>query len=193
MSRVRALVCALLAIGPALACSGEDANSSSKAAAPGEPAKKEARQERPLPAFSGWTLDDQRLDIATRIGKRMVVYFFEPESAESAPVSDAIARIAKLRGEYNFDVVGVAVGSSRPKAKSYAADHALDFAVIDDGSRRISQKLGLRSPAAVLGVDAEGYLIWGMAQFPPPGPETTNAVESQVRSALRLPDREEAV
>jgi len=192
MSRVRALVCALLAIAPALACSGDD-SSGNAAAAPGQPEKKEARQERPLPAFSGWTLDDQRLDISSRIGKRMVVYFFEPESAESAPVSDAVARIARLRGANNFDVVGVAVGSSRPKAKSYAADHGLDFAVIDDGSRRISQRLGLRSPAALLGVDAEGYLIWGMLQFPAPGPGTTDAVESQIRTALRLPAREEVV
>jgi peroxiredoxin len=192
MSRVRALVCVLLAIGPALACSGDD-SSNHAAAPPGAPEKKEARQERPLPAFSGWTLDDKRLDISTRIGKRMVVFFFEPESAESIPVSDAIARIAKLRGQYNFDVVGVAVGSSRPKAKTYATDHGLDFDVIDDGSRRISQKLGLRSPAAMLGVDAEGYMVWGVAQFPPPGPETTNAVESQIRTAMRLPDRDEAV
>ena len=191
MSRVRALVCALLAIVPALACSGDDSSNKS-AAAPGEQ-KKEARQERPLPAFSGWTLDDQRLDIATRIGKRMVVYFFEPESAESTSVSDAVARIAKLRGQYNFDVVGVAVGSSRPKAKTYATDHGLDFAIIDDGSRRISQKLGLHSPAALLGVDAEGYLIWGMGQFPAPSPDTTNAVESQIRSTLRLPDRDAAL
>ena len=191
MSRVRALVCALLAIGPALACSGED--SGKAAAAAGESEKKPARQERPLPAFSGWTLDDQRLDISTRIGKRMVVYFFEPESAEVAPVSDAIARIAKLRGQYNFDVVGVAVGASRPKAKTYAADHGLDFPIIDDGSRRITQRFGLRSPGSVLGVDAEGYLIWGMVQFPAPGPDAINAVESQLRVALRLPDREEAL
>src|SRR5262249_39367233 len=102
MSRGRALVCVLLAIGPALAGSGAD--SGNAAAASGQPAKKD-RQERPLPAFSGWTLDDQRLDIATRIGKRMVVYFFEPESAEAAPVSDAVARIAKLRAQNNFDVV----------------------------------------------------------------------------------------
>jgi peroxiredoxin len=190
MSRLRALVCALLAIGPALACSGED--SSGKAAvAKDQPAKKEARQERPLPGFSGWTLDDQRLDIATRIGKRMVVYFFEPESAGSAPVSDAVTRVAKLRGEYNFDVVGVAVGTSRPKAKTYAAEHKLDFDVVDDGSRRIAQRFGLRVPAAVLIADSEGYLVWGSA-FEATAPDAVDAVESQIRSALRLPDRKQA-
>src|SRR5262245_1359147 len=131
MSRVRALACALLAIGPALACSGDD-SSQHAAAAPSQQEKKAPRQERPLPAFSGWTLDDQRLDISTRIGKRMVVYFFDPSAPQSIPVSDALARVAKLGPEYNFDVVGVAVGSSRPKAKDYATEHGLAFPVIDD-------------------------------------------------------------
>src|SRR5438552_1551146 len=127
MSRVRALVCVLLAIGPALACGGDEpsGNSAAKAA----PETKKARAERPLPAFSGWTLDDERLDISTRIGKRLVVYFFDPANTASLPVSDAIARIAKLRRDFNFDVVGVAIGSSRAKVKSYATDHGFDFPV----------------------------------------------------------------
>src|SRR5258706_15351238 len=106
MTRVRALVCALLAIGPALACGGDDSKPNAPAAASQDKAKKPARAERPLPAFSGWTLDDQRLDISTRIGKRLVVYFFDPANDQSQPVSDAIVRVAKLGGEYNFDVVG---------------------------------------------------------------------------------------
>ncbi len=192
MTRVRALICALLAIGPALACNGDD-SSANKASAPSQEPKKAAREERPLPAFSGWTLDDERLDISTHIGKRLVVYFFDPEDAAAAPVSDAVARIAKLRGEYNFDVVGVETGSSRPKAKAYAAEHGLDFPVIDDASKRITDRLGLRFPAALLGVDSEGYLVWAMAQFPAPGPGAVDATESQIRTALRLPGHDEAV
>src|SRR5258706_462760 len=114
----------------------ESSNAPVKAAAASPDAKKaepkKPRQERPLPAFSGWTLDDQRLDISTRIGKRMVVYFFDPANAANAPVSDAIARVAKLGGQYNFDVAGVAVGSSRPKSKAYTAEHGIEFPVIDD-------------------------------------------------------------
>src|SRR4030095_4801182 len=111
MSRVRVFVCVFLAIVPALACGGEDSSGKTREASSQE-AKKPARSEKPLPAFSGWTLDDQRLDISTRIGKRLVVYFFAPADAATAPVSDAVARIAKLHGEYNFDVVGVAIGSN---------------------------------------------------------------------------------
>jgi peroxiredoxin len=198
MSWVRALACALLAIGLALACGSGDDSSGNASAAPSQNEKKQdekkpTRNERPLPAFSGWTLDDQRLDISTKIGKRLVVYFFDPANETTLPVSDAMARISKLRGAFNFDVVGVAIGSSRPKAKAYASEHGIDFPVIDDGSRRISERLGLQVPAALLGADAEGYLVWAVAQFPPPGPGAVDAIESQVRTALRLPGRDDAV
>jgi len=197
MARVRALVCVLLAIGPALACGGDDSPAKSAAAPASQEAKetKEAkkRTEKPLPAFSGWTLDDQRLDISTRIGKRMVVYFFDPTSDTSRSVADAVVRVAKLRGDYNFDVVGVAVGSDRAKAKSYATEHAIDFPVIDDGSRRIAERLVGRAPTVLLGVDAEGYVVWGSDQFPPPGPGAINAIEAQIRSALRLPKHDELI
>ncbi len=194
MTRVRALACVLFAIGPALACSGEDSPGNAVATpSQQEQEKKAVRQERPLPAFSGWTLDDERLDIASRIGKRLVVFFFDPADEAATPVSNAVVRIAKLRGDHNFDMVGVAVGSSRPKAKTYATEHGIDFPVIDDGSRRIAERFGLRQPAALLGVDAEGYLVWAMMQFPAAGPDAIDAIESQVRTALRLPGDDEVV
>src|SRR5262245_26350578 len=116
MTRVRALVCVLLALLPALACGGDE-SSDKVAAASDQSDKKKSREERPLPAFSGWTLDDERLDISTRIGKRMIVYFFDPTVEGTGPVSDAIARVARLRAANNFDVVGVVMGSTRPRAK----------------------------------------------------------------------------
>src|SRR5256885_7590637 len=64
---------------------------------------------------------------------------------------------------------------------------------MDDASRRISDRFGLRGPAALLGVDAEGYLIWAVAQFPAPGPGASDAIETQIRSALRLPGHDDAV
>lgn len=196
MSRLRVFVCVFLAIVPALACGGEDTSDKKAAAAATEQTQqpqKPKRTEKPLPAFSGWTLDDQRLDISTRIGKRLIVYFFEPANAVSGPVSDAVARIAKLGGDHNFDVVGVAIGSDRAKAKSHATEHGIAFPVIDDSSRRISQRLGLEVPAALLGVDAEGYLVWAIGQFPAPAPDAVDAIDSQIRKAMRLPGKDDAV
>ena len=69
--------------------------SAAKAAAPAEtpaaapkPAPKHVRSphERPLPAFSGWTLDDQRFEVANLLGQRLLLFFFNPEVKEAAVV-----------------------------------------------------------------------------------------------------------
>jgi peroxiredoxin/nitrate/TMAO reductase-like tetraheme cytochrome c subunit len=194
------LVTAVSAVSGLMACGSQDPTGTSKDAsaeqtqlASSDPAKsggeeKPARTERPLPAFSGWTLDDQRLDISSLIGKRLVVLFFDPSSREAAVVAEATARVAKLSDQYNFQVVGVAVGSSRPKAKAFAKEQGIDFPVIDDSSRRIAQRFGLSTPTAMLGVDAEGYLVWGFLSFPTQAPKAVEAVESQMRTALRIPE-----
>jgi peroxiredoxin/nitrate/TMAO reductase-like tetraheme cytochrome c subunit len=149
--------------------------------------EKSARKERPLPAFGGWTLDDQRLEISSLLGKRVIVFFFNPEVASSAPVAQALADIQKYRGEQNFEIVGVAVGASREAARAFVAKQGLAFRVIDDSSAQIAGRFGLRTPLALLGVDAEGYVTFGMAQFPS-DTDARPAVEQQLRMALRLPE-----
>jgi peroxiredoxin len=196
--RVRVLVGALLATGLvlAVACGGEDSSDvatvEGTAAAASPSSEKPARKERPLPAFSGFTLDDERFDISTRIGKRLVVYFFDPTAKEAVAVTRAVARVAESQAEHNFEVIGVAVGASRPNAKKFATDNGVTFPVVDDASRRISGRLGLRSPMALLGVDAEGYMVWGMLQFPTHAPDAVSVIEKEIRTALRLQSDQEA-
>ncbi len=108
-----------------LACGSEGGSAdaaSAEAAAPkaaAKPAKAEdghedhdhaQRAERPLPAFGGWTLDDERLQISSLIGKRLLIFFFNPEVDGAAVVARAISRISKLRAKQNFEIVGVATG-----------------------------------------------------------------------------------
>ena len=54
---------------------------------------------------------------------------------------------------------------------------------------RSPSKLGLRVPVALLGVDAEGYVIFGLGQFAVDEPRRAIAIEAQIREALRLPAR----
>ncbi len=150
-------------------------------------AKPAKRKERPLPAFSGWTLDNERLQVSSLIGKRLLIVFFNPEVADSERVMEAVVRISALRGRHNFEVLGVSVGSTRKTAEQFARDQKLDFRVIDDASGRIVQRLGLRSAIAMVGVDAEGYVTFGMTSFPKAA-NTADLVEAQLREALRLED-----
>jgi peroxiredoxin/nitrate/TMAO reductase-like tetraheme cytochrome c subunit len=160
-----------------------------KAAKPGSEAKRKTppRRERPLPNFSGQTLEGENLAISSMLGKRLVVFFFNPEVKAAAPAAKAIGEIAKLRGKYNFDILGVATGSNREKVVSFAKENSIDFSVLDDSSAAIARRMGLRQPMAVIGVDADGFIIFGIQQLMSHAPDPARAIESQIREALRLP------
>ncbi len=188
------LLAALVATALSTGCGGDDAPSAEAKAAAGahaEPAgaatAKPKRSEQPLPAFSGWSLDDERVQIAELIGRRLVLFFFDPGAREADVVAQATARVAALRSRHNFEVVGVASGAPREAARAFAERHGVDFPVIDDASRRISQRFGLETPAAVLGADAEGYIVWGFAHFPTQAPDAVSLIEQQLRDSLRIP------
>lgn len=191
-----------LALAVALACSQEpdapaaepaapSAPSAAPAAAPSEAAAKPApkREERPLPALSGWTLDDKRFDVSSLLGRRLVLFFFNPEVREAAVVARAVSAIAPFAGKNNFQIFGVATGSSRARAAEFAKQAGLDFPIVDDSGAAIAQQLGMRVPVAILGADAEGYVTFGLGQFAIDEPGAETAIETQLREAMRLPPR----
>ncbi len=104
------------------------------------------RPGRPLPAFGGWTLDDQRLEVSSFLGRRLVMLFFNPDTRDAEVAVRALAPVAELRGKHNFEIVGVAMGASRDKALAFARRLAIPFPVIDDSSAAIARRLGLRAP-----------------------------------------------
>jgi peroxiredoxin/nitrate/TMAO reductase-like tetraheme cytochrome c subunit len=195
---IRLLAIALLVV--ILAC-GEDAPGDSAAPvkndAQAAPAakdlqketqhKKQPRRERPLPNFSGQTLEGERLEISSMLGKRLVVFFFNPEIKIATAATRAIVEISKLRSKHNFDILGVATGSNRETAVSFAKNNGVDFRVLDDSSAAIAQRMGLRQPMFLLGVDADGYIIFGIQQFMSQAPDPESAIGNRIREALRLP------
>ncbi|HVN38151.1 MAG TPA: multiheme c-type cytochrome [Myxococcota bacterium] len=204
----RAALCAVSAWSLLTACGDEVAPEAAKADAAGKsssqpapaaaptapaaasaaaPAAKPERRERPLPAFGGWTLDNKRLEVQSLLGKRLVVFFFNPEVDATGAIADAVASIAKVRGPNNFEILGVAVGASGDAARAFVKRHGLDFPVIDDSAAKVAGQFGLRTPMALLGVDSEGYVVFGMAQFPTDAGARAS-VEQQLRQALRLPE-----
>ncbi len=150
------------------------------------------RQGRPLPAFGGWTLENERLEVSSLLGRRLVVFFFNPEVAAAEPVAQAVTKVGKLRGEHNFEIVGIAIGASRDAARAFVARHGIHFRVIDDSSASIARRFGLRGPLAMLGVDAEGYVVFGMSDFPSES-RAEALVLQQLRQALRLPEASQSV
>ncbi|MBW2291142.1 MAG: redoxin domain-containing protein [Deltaproteobacteria bacterium] len=154
------------------------------------PVAKRHPSERPLQAFSGTGLDGERLTISQFIGKRLTLFFFNPEVDEADFTADAVSRIAKFTASNNFNLVGVALGSTRSKAKEFAKEKGFDFPVFDDSTGRIAGQLGLRNPVGIYGFDDEGYLDFGIGYFAKEVPDPAGVVEDQLRENLRLPARE---
>lgn len=143
--------------------------------------------ERPIPAFSGVTLDGRTVDVASLLGARSVLLFVNPEIAEAAAVARAVEGIRSLGADHNFTVVGVGIGSSSDKLVRFVAENGVTFPVIDDSSGSITQKLGLRAPLGIIGVDPEGYMSFVLGHFPK-GPDLEAHVDADLREALRLED-----
>jgi peroxiredoxin len=152
-----------------------------------EPSKPKARREKPLPNFSGRTLAGEQLSMSSLIGKRLLLFFFNPEVKQAPATVDAVGAISKLRGKHNFEIVGVAVGSSHATAVAFAKERGIDYPVIDDSSAAIAQRMNLRQPIVILGADADGYVIFGVPPVTPSTPNATKVIEGQLRDALRLP------
>ncbi len=143
---------------------------------------------RPLPAFSGWTLDDEHLEISSLLGRRLLIYFFNPEVKDAAIVSDAVNGVAGLRAEHNFTILGVATGSDKQTAERFVREHGIGYTVLDDSSAAIAGRMGLRAPIAMFGVDAEGFVVFGFGQLSADRPQAARVIEANLRQALRLPE-----
>jgi len=142
--------------------------------------------ERPVPAFEGVTLAGTRLSMRSLLGTRVVLFFFNPEVGNATPVSEAVNALVSEAGDQNFRIVGIGVGSDPAKLSRFVKDQDLEFPVIDDSGGRITQQLRLTAPVALLGVDAEGYMIFGLAGFPK-NSDLRAFTDKELRDRLRLP------
>ncbi len=145
--------------------------------------------ERPLPAFSGNGLDGTRISISDFIGKRLTIFFFNPEVDEADFTADAVARIAAFRGKNNFNLVGVAVRSNYSEIQAFVEKKRLDFPIFNDSDGSIAGKLGLQGPVAIYGFDDEAYFDYAIGYFAKDVPDPAGVVEDQLRRNLRLPPR----
>lgn len=141
--------------------------------------------ERPIPAFSGTTLDGKTIEVAGLLGARSVFFFFNPEIPEALPVARAVERIQAEAADHNFKLIGVGIGSDPAKLAAFVAESHVSFPVIDDSTGAITQKLQLRAPLGVLGVDPEGFMSFAVGHFAAGG-DLTDRVEADLRKELRM-------
>ena len=173
-------------VSPSKATSSTGAQlASQKKEAPAQRARRP--NERPLPAFSGRTLDGKTLSVSSLIGRRMLIFFFNPDEEDNTKVAQAIRDVAAQQQSHNFRVLGVGIGSQPSKVRQFAEKNRLDFPVIDDSDGRISSALGLRGTALVLGADAEGYVAFVLPGFDTKAEDASTSIANKVRESLRIP------
>ena len=196
------LVGALLLLLGSGACSNADSpderpsgSVSPTKAAPQAAAPKRAparRAEQPLPAFRGTTLEGERVKVGDFLGQRLLLFFFNPEVASADSSAEALVGLQSQRAKQNFEILGIATASSPTAAQNFAARHGIEFPIIDDSEGSILRRFGLRAPVTLIGVDGDGYVIFGIGDPGPGSPEAVATVAAQVRERLRIP-REEAL
>src|SRR5690606_15776348 len=86
-----------------------------------------------------------------------------------------------------------AVNARAEQVRAFAAERELDVPIVDDPAGAIPNRIGLRTPAAFVVIDAEGYVTFASG-FPPPEAASADQVaENQLREALRLPAEKPAL
>ena len=143
--------------------------------------------ERPLPGFSGRTVDGPTLSISSLIGRRILIFFFNPDDKGNQKVAQAMREVAEQQQSHNFRVIGVAIGSKPSVVRRFVQTHKLDFPVIDDSNGRISSALGLRGTVLVLGADAEGYVSFVLPGFDTSAADADQAIAAKIRDSMRIP------
>ena len=106
-------------------------------------ASRPLRRERPLPAYEGYGIDVERISFSQLIGKRLLLFFFDPEVGEARTVGRAVASVAAERSGHNFDIVGIATRGSRDDARSFIEELGIELPVLYDTGTGLVQ-VGLR-------------------------------------------------
>jgi peroxiredoxin/nitrate/TMAO reductase-like tetraheme cytochrome c subunit len=149
------------------------------------------RRERPLPAYEGYGIDGKRISVSQLIGKRLLLFFFDPSAKETRMVGRAVAGVATERISHNFEIVGVAISGSRDTVGSFVEELGVEIPVLYDTGAGLASLLNIREPVALVVADSGGYLVNGSSSFASESENPAAVVESKIRGWLRLP-REDA-
>jgi len=147
-----------------------------------------ARQERPLPAFEGIAFDGRPVSVSEFLGRRLLVLFLRAGEADAAQLARAGAALAPRRGEHNFEILGVVSGADPGAQEALAQAASGAFALVRDPGGAYGARIGVRSPAAALLVDAEGFVVRGSDLAGVTGRDAAGILAGELREWLRIPE-----